>query len=108
MSSLHREKKRYANGHASFLFHGVTLPVNSNLTEHQLNELHEQVKRLRGAVSAGFSLYTDIPLEHVSGWMSANGGTILSATECLAKTIVHEVRDFSIPQGEQIVSIGNA
>lgn len=100
-------KKRYANGHTSFLFHGVTLPINSNLTEHQLNELHEQVKRLRGAVSTGFALYTGIPLEDVSGWMAASGGTILPAADCLAKAIIHEIREFNIPNGEQIVTIGN-
>jgi ATP-dependent Clp protease, protease subunit len=101
-------KKRYANGHASFMFHGVTLPINSNLTEHQLTEVHEQVKRLRGAVSNGFALYTGIPLEEVSAWMSADGGTVLSAADGLTKKIIHEVREFVIPQGTQISTIGNA
>jgi len=100
-------KKRYANGHASFMFHGVTLPVNANLAEHQLGELYEQVKRLRGAISTAFALYTGIKVEDVTAWMSADSGSILSAADGLSKTIIHEIRDFNIPQGVQIITIGN-
>ncbi len=101
-------KKRYANSHASFMFHGITLPINQNLTEHQLLEVYENVKRLRDAISTAFSLYTGIPLNEVSAWMARNGGTILSTADSLSKTIIHEIRDFNIPQGTQVVSIGNA
>ena len=101
-------KKRYANGHASFMFHGVTLPINGNFTEHQLTELHEQVKRLRGAIATAFALYTGIPLEDVAAWMAANSGTVLSSAEGLAKAVIHEIREFQVPNGQQITTIGNA
>jgi ATP-dependent protease ClpP protease subunit len=101
-------KRRYANDHASFMFHGVAMPLNSNFTEHQILEVHEMVKRLRGAVSTAFSLYTGVALDEVTAWMARDGGTILPAAEGLAKAIIHEIRDFNIPQGTQIISIGNA
>jgi ATP-dependent protease ClpP protease subunit len=73
-------RRRHANSHASFLFHGVSLPVNQNLSEHQLLEMYEGVKRLRDAVSTGFSNYTGVPLSEVSDWMARSGGTIPAAT----------------------------
>lgn len=101
-------KKRYANSHASFLFHGVAVPINQNLSEHQVQEMYEGIKRLRDAVSTGFSIYTGIPLADVSEWMARSGGTIWSAAESVTKSIIHEIREFNIPQGTQIISIGNA
>jgi ATP-dependent Clp protease protease subunit len=101
-------KKRYANGHASFMFHGVTLPLNSNFTEHQILEVYEMVKRLRDAVSTAFSLYTGVALVEATAWMARDGGTILPAADGLTKAIIHEIREFNIPQGTQVVSIGNA
>jgi ATP-dependent protease ClpP protease subunit len=101
-------KQRYSNGHASFMFHGIIMPVNQNFTEHQILEVYEMMKRLRGAVSAAFALYTGIPLEEVSEWMARDGGSILSAAEGLTKAIIHEIREFNIPQGMKVISIGNA
>jgi hypothetical protein len=90
------------------MFHGITLPVNANLAEYQLGELYEQVKRLRGAITGAFSLYTGIKIEEVSAWMARDSGSVLSATDGLSKAIIHEVREFNVPQGAQITTIGNA
>jgi hypothetical protein len=84
------------------------MPLNQNMTEHQLHELYDNVKRLREAITSVFSLYTSIALASVNGWMTKDGGTILPASEALTKTIINEVREFTIPQGVQIITIGNA
>jgi ATP-dependent protease ClpP protease subunit len=99
---------RYANTNSSFLFHGIAMQLNQTLNEHQLNETYENAKRLRSAISSAFSLYTGVPLTDVEALMIRDGGSILSSAEALTKTIVHEVRELSIPQGTQIITIGNA
>jgi ATP-dependent protease ClpP protease subunit len=99
-------KKRYATPNSSFLFHGVSQPLNSNMTEGQLHEAYTNLIRLRESMAVNFSAYTGIPVQHVNDLM-VDGGKILSATEALTKTIIHEIRDFNIPAGAQIISIGN-
>ena len=99
-------RRRYANSNASFLFHGVSQPINANLSECQLLELYTQTVRLREMISLNFSTYTGIPLADVSSLM-VEGGNILSASQALSRNIIHEVREFVTPVGVQIVTIGN-
>lgn len=98
---------RYANTNSSFLFHGIAMQLSANLTEHQLSESYENAKRLRSAISSAFSLYTGVPLTDVDALMTRGGGSILTAAEAVMKTIVHEVRELTIPEGSQIITIGN-
>lgn len=39
--------------------------------------------------------------------MDASGGEILSAAQALDKAIIHEIKEPHIPQGTQIVTVGN-
>ena len=99
--------KRYASKNASFLFHGVTMPINQDMIESQLLETYKNIQRLREAIATEFAKYTELPLEEVNTLMGASGGEILSATQALQKGIVHEIREPNVPQGVQIDSIGN-
>ncbi len=101
-------KKRYANKNASFLFHGVNQPINNaNLSETQLLELYKGTVRLREMIALNFSSYTGIPLTDVTSLM-VDGANILSASDALSKTVIHELKELNIPNGSQIVTIGNA
>jgi ATP-dependent protease ClpP protease subunit len=100
--------RRYANTHASFMFHGVTMHYEKvDLIEAQLQEQAQQIKRLRESIAVAFATYTGISVADANTLM-VSGATILSATEALSKTIIHEVRDAAVPPGTQIVAIGNA
>src|SRR5258708_2867624 len=53
--------KRYANDHASFMFHGVSMHYEkSDLIESQLEEQYLQVKRLRESIATAFAGYTGL------------------------------------------------
>jgi ATP-dependent Clp protease protease subunit len=100
--------KRCANSHASFMFHGVSMHYDKmDLIESQLQEQYFQVKRLRENIAVAFANYTGLNIGDAEALM-VSGATILSAQEALSKTIIHEVRDATIPPGSQIVAIGNA
>jgi ATP-dependent Clp protease, protease subunit len=100
--------KRYANTHASFMFHGVTMHYEKiDMIEAQLTEQAQQIKRLRESIAVAFATYTGISVTDSNALM-LSGATILSATEALSKTIIHEIRDAAVPPGSQIVAIGNA
>jgi ATP-dependent protease ClpP protease subunit len=99
-------KKRYATSSASFLFHGVSQPLNGNMSEAQLHEAYTNLVRMRESIAINFSAYTGIPVQEINSLM-VDGGKILPAPESLAKTIIHEIRDFNVPPGSQIISIGN-
>ena len=58
-------------------------------------------------MASRYSEYTEIELTEVNALMDASGGEILGATEALTKTIIHGISDANIPQGSQIVTIGN-
>ena len=99
--------KRYANAHASFLFHGVTMHYDKvDLIESQLEEQYQQIKRLRESIATAFAGYTGLSFADAQALM-VSGATILSAQEALGKAIIHEVRNATVPPGSQIVAIGN-
>jgi ATP-dependent Clp protease protease subunit len=99
---------RRANTHASFLFHGVSMHYEKvDLIESQLQEQYLQVKRLRESISTVFAGYTGLSIADAQTLM-VSGTTILTAQEALGKTIIHEIRDATVPPGSQIVAIGNA
>jgi ATP-dependent Clp protease protease subunit len=99
---------RIANSQASFLFHGVSMHYEKqDLIEAQLQEQAQQIKRLRESIALAFATYTGIPIADAQALM-VSGATILSATEALSKTIIHEVRDAAVPPGSQVITIGNA
>jgi ATP-dependent protease ClpP protease subunit len=99
--------RRYANSHASFLFHGVSLHFEKvDLIESQLQEQHLQVRRLRESIAVAFATYTGLSVTDAEALM-VSGATILSAQEALSKTIIHEVRDATIPFRSQVITIGN-
>ncbi len=100
-------KKRYASINASFLFHGITMQLNQNMIESQVFETYKNAQRIREAISADFSKYSGLKLEDVNALMGADGGEILSATQALSKTIVHEIREPNIPKGVKVIAIGN-
>jgi ATP-dependent Clp protease protease subunit len=98
---------RYANTSASFMFHGVSLHYErQDLIESQLEEQYKGVKRLRENIAAAFAAYTGLGIADAEGLM-VSGSTILSAAEALGKAVINEVRDAKIPDGSQIISIGN-
>jgi ATP-dependent Clp protease protease subunit len=100
--------KRYSNGHASFLFHGVSMHYEKlDLIESQLEEQYKQIVRLRDSIAIAFANYTGLGVPDVQALM-VSGAAILSAQDALSKTIIHEVRDASIPLGSQVIAIGNA
>lgn len=99
--------KRYASGNASFLFHGITMHLNQGMIESQIFETYKNAQRLRAALSTRFAEYTGIDLGEVNTLMDASGGEILSASEALTKSIIDEIREPNIPNGSQIVTIGN-
>jgi len=100
-------KERYASPNSSFLFHGVSIPINQTMIESQLFEQYQNLKRLRESIALNFSAYTGVKVEEVAALM-IDGASILSPTEALSKSIVHEIKDVSIPPGANIISIGNA
>ena len=101
--------ERFASANSSFLFHGVSMNLqNPSASEHALQELYENIKRFRTAIATATATYVGIQLSEINDLMTKNGGSILSASEAVTKTIVHKVVEFNIPQGTQFVSIGNA
>jgi ATP-dependent protease ClpP protease subunit len=99
-------KKRYATPGASFLFHGVSQPLNGTMSEAQLHESYTNLVRMRESIAINFSAYTGIPVQEINNLM-VDGGKILLSAEALSKNIIHEILDFNIPPGSQIISIGN-
>lgn len=77
-----------------------------DLIESQLHEQYLQVKRLRESIATAFAAYTGLRISDAQALM-VSGATILSAQEALVKTIIHEVRDASVPLGSQVIAIGN-
>jgi len=101
-------KKRVSNSTASFLFHGVTQPLNNIVcTENQLADIHKSVVRSRETIAANIASYTGIPATDINTLMMS-GDTILTAQEALTKTLIHEVTEFSMPPGAKFTCIGNA
>ena len=78
-----------------------------DLIESQLQEQYLQVKRLRESIATAFAGYTGLSIGDTQALM-VSGATILSAQEALSKTIIHEVRDATIPLGSQVIAIGNS
>ncbi len=101
-------KKRYANKNANFLFHGVTQQFgNQTLSESQILEVYKNTVRAKEVIALNFASYTGVPLIDITNLM-IDGANILPAAEALSKTIIHDVREFSIPANSQIITIGNA
>jgi ATP-dependent Clp protease, protease subunit len=99
---------RYATQNASFLFHGITMTYERQVfIESQLEEQYKGLKRSREVIAATFATYTGLNVADVETLM-ISGSTILTAAEALSKSIIHEIRDATIPPGSQIITIGNA
>ena len=78
-----------------------------SLIESQLEEQHKNAKRLRENIAAAFAEYTGMSIADVQALM-VSGATILQAAEAVQRGIVNEIRNPAVPQGTQIISIGNA
>ncbi|MGD0793754.1 MAG: ATP-dependent Clp protease proteolytic subunit [Terriglobales bacterium] len=99
---------RYAKKDSSFLFHGVSMHYErQDFIESQLEEQYMGVKRFRENIATAFAAYTGLSVPDTQALM-ISGATILTAQEALSKAIIHEIRDAAIPQGSQVVAIGNA
>lgn len=99
--------QRYASKEASFFFHGVSMHYEkADFIESQLQEQYLGVKRMRENIAATYANYIGLTLIDAESLM-ITGATILTATEALAKKIIHEIRDISVPVGSQVVAIGN-
>lgn len=100
-------KTRYANKNSSFLFHGVAMNFEkAHFNEYQLFEQYKIAKRLGEDIARNFSSYTGVPFKTIQGFMTTRA-KILTAEQAKTRGIIHDVRDAQIPQGVEIVSIGN-
>lgn len=101
-------KQRFANKTSSFMFHGVSQNFNGSIafSESQLWDLHKNTVRLRESIAENVSTYTGIVLTDISSLM-ISGDTILKSSEALTRKIIDGIKDFSIPAGSKIISIGN-
>jgi len=99
---------RYANPSASFMFHGFSSHFQAGLElgELQLEEHLKSLQRMRQSIAFGFAKYAGLPDTEV-GSLTGNASVVLSASDALKKSIIHEIRDATIPAGAQIISIGN-
>jgi ATP-dependent Clp protease, protease subunit len=99
---------RYAVENASFLFHGVSMHYEkADFIESQLEEQYKTVRRLREGIADAFAAYTGLSVADTEA-LVISGATILTAAEAKEKSTISEIRDATIPQGSQVVSIGNA
>jgi ATP-dependent protease ClpP protease subunit len=100
-------EKRFAGKNSSFLFHGVLMNwEKASFTEKQLEEQYLISKRLREDIAKKISEYTGKEKKFINDLMS-NGATILNSEKALKNEIINAVEDIKIPNGADLISIGN-
>jgi ATP-dependent Clp protease protease subunit len=99
---------RYAIQTSSFLFHGISWHFEKlDVIESQIEELRQNSVRSRENVAAAFAAYTGLTVE-IANELMVSGATILTAAQARERAIINEIRNAEIPQGAQVISIGNA
>jgi len=100
-------KKRCANNNASFLFHGISMNFEkANFNFQQLSEQLQIAERLEENIAQNVASYIEVEIEKIKELMSRSQ-KIVSVDEAKTLRIVHEIKDVKIPQGAEVVSIGN-
>ena len=101
-------KERISAKNASFMFHGVSMNLNTgSFLEQQLKEIYESSKRMKSDIAKAISTYSGVSLSEIEALM-IDGGVILSAEQAKGKGLIINIVEPNIPQNTDISSVGNA
>lgn len=98
-------KERYAVPHATFLFHGVTVTLNSQTTISlpQLNEIRDRIHKNHSTIAGIICSKTAIEEKEIKRLFSE--GETKDVKFALEKGIIDKVKPAKIPQGALFISI---
>jgi len=100
-------KERVSNKNASFMFHGVAIPLQpANYLESQLKEFYEGAKRLKNDIAKAINAYSGISLQDIESWM-IDGSVTLTAEQAKTKGFISSIAEPVIPANADIINISN-
>jgi ATP-dependent Clp protease protease subunit len=96
--------KRYACKHSRFLFHGVTMPFLKDqvLNAAQMNECLSSLEQDEGRIKELIAERSELNAGELDTLFRQ--GETKDPAFALQKRIIDDIRDFSLPQGAQIVT----
>ena len=97
--------RRYAAPHSTFMFHGVTwnLAQQTSLTDKQVLEIRDSIEREHVRIGKIIEERTQIAAADIPELFRE--AVTKHAADAIDVGIVHEIRDFEIPQGCPVVSL---
>lgn len=95
--------ERYACQHATFMFHGVAIPVNGNFEEKPARQLVRDILELQLRIGAIVEDRSLIPPSDIRKLFRE--ARTKDAARALADGIIHGVQDVAIPLGAPVVSL---
>ncbi len=98
-------KKRYANRHSSFLFHGVGFPVSqgTRLEEKDLHEKLETIRKDQHMIASILKSEIGLATEKTEGFFFQTA--VLPAEEAKKIGIVHGVQEAQVPKGAEFYQL---
>lgn len=96
--------KRYACQHSRFLFHGVVfgLPKDQNFNSAQMKEHLSSLEQDEGRIKELITEKSELTAGELDSLFRQ--GETKDPTFALQKRIIHDIRDFSIPEGAQVAT----
>jgi ATP-dependent protease ClpP protease subunit len=95
--------ERYACAHATFMFHGVAMPVNANVEERQARQLVRNILELQLRIGSIIEVRTTIKPSDVRKLFRE--ARTKDAPRALADGIIQGIQDVTIPVGAPVVSL---
>ena len=99
-------KRRYCVPHARFLIHGLSLQMNGNFEEKQIEEQLKGMKIDKENIARVISDTTSKPLHNIEDDM--NNRTTLNPTQAKDYGLVHEIKSNLFPIDADISVIGDS
>lgn len=98
-------KKRYANHHSSFLFHGVgfTVSQGARLEEKDLQEKLDTVRKDQHMIASILNSEIGLPTETTEKFFFQTA--VLSAEEGKKLGIVHDLQEAQVPEGAEFYQL---
>src|SRR5690349_6178558 len=96
--------RRYACAHSRFLFHGVatTFPQQAAINPTQIREILSSLEQDEARISELLVERSSLTAAEIAGLFRQ--GETKDPTFALQKGIIHDIRDFSIPPGAQLIT----
>lgn len=99
--------ERYATKFSTFLFHGVRFDINGQMSLHlnQISELQDRIQKMHNKIADIICQNSKLTKKKLQKFLFE--GKTEDAAFALKHGIIHDIRDFKIPENTPFVSINH-